>query len=76
MSDNTQQHGANINAILPYFGAKRVLAPAIIQELGNHTAYWEPFCGSMAVLLINGPSYGDAQQMVMFEGEEVQEGGK
>lgn len=39
-----------IKAILPYFGGKRTLAPVIVQELGPHAAYFEPFCGSMAVL--------------------------
>src|SRR6185312_3384686 len=40
-----------IGAIVPWFGSKRTLAPAIVRELGKHRAYWEPFCGSMAVLL-------------------------
>lgn len=40
-----------ITAIAPWFGGKRTLAPAIVQELGKHTQYFEPFCGSMAVLL-------------------------
>lgn len=40
-----------ITAVLPYFGGKRTLAPRIVQELGPHSAYWEPFCGSLAVLL-------------------------
>ena len=40
-----------INAIAPWFGAKRVLAPTIVEELGPHRAYIEPFCGSLAVLL-------------------------
>lgn len=40
-----------ITAIAPWFGGKRTMAPAIIRELGSHSAYWEPFCGSMAVLL-------------------------
>lgn len=40
-----------IHSLLPWFGSKRNLAPAIIEELGPHSAYWEPFCGSMAVLL-------------------------
>lgn len=40
-----------IRAIAPWFGGKRTLAPIIVQELGKHRAYWEPFCGSMAVLL-------------------------
>lgn len=40
-----------IRAIVPWFGSKRVLAPRIVEQLGPHRAYWEPFCGSMAVFL-------------------------
>ncbi len=40
-----------VNAIAPWFGSKRNLAPAIVEELGSHRAYWEPFCGSLAVLM-------------------------
>ncbi len=40
-----------IKAIAPWFGGKRNLAPRIVAELGEHRSYWEPFCGSMAVLL-------------------------
>jgi DNA adenine methylase len=40
-----------IGAIVPWFGSKRVLAPTIVEQLGPHRAYWEPFCGSMAVLM-------------------------
>lgn len=40
-----------IRAIAPWFGSKRVMAPEIARQLGPHRAYWEPFCGSMAVLL-------------------------
>jgi DNA adenine methylase len=40
-----------INALLPYFGCKRGCADQIIPHLGEHKAYWEPFCGSMAILL-------------------------
>jgi len=40
-----------VTAIAPWFGAKRVMADRIVAELGPHQAYWEPFCGSMAVLL-------------------------
>lgn len=43
--------GPKITAIAPWFGSKRTLAPRIVAELGKHSAYWEPFCGSMAVLL-------------------------
>ncbi len=28
----------------------------IIEELGKHRAYWEPFCGGMSVLLLKPPS--------------------
>ncbi len=45
-----------ITAIVPWFGSKRTLAPRIASELGKHSAYWEPFCGSMAVLLEKEPS--------------------
>jgi len=41
---------AKITAIAPWFGGKRTLAPKIVQQLGKHTQYFEPFCGSMAVL--------------------------
>lgn len=47
---------AKIKAILPYFGGKRTMAPAIVEELGKHTQYFEPFCGSMAVLFSKAPS--------------------
>lgn len=39
-----------ITAIAPWFGSKRTLAPRIVRAIGKHTAYWEPFCGSCAVL--------------------------
>lgn len=39
-----------ITALAPWFGGKRTLAPEIVAELGVHSAYWEPFCGSMAIL--------------------------
>lgn len=40
-----------VGSIAPWFGGKRTLAPAIVAQLGKHTQYFEPFCGSMAVLL-------------------------
>lgn len=46
-----------INAIAPWFGGKRTLAPLIVSELGTHRAYWEPFCGSLAVLLAKPESH-------------------
>lgn len=45
-----------IKAILPYFGGKRTLAPDVVKQLGKHTQYFEPFCGSLAVLLEKEPS--------------------
>lgn len=45
-----------IKAIAPWFGGKRTLAPAIVRELGPHKQYFEPFCGSMAVLFAKEPS--------------------
>lgn len=45
-----------IGAIAPWFGGKRTMAPAIVTELGRHTQYFEPFCGSMSVLFAKNPS--------------------
>lgn len=45
-----------IRAIAPWFGGKRTMAPAIVAELGKHGQYFEPFCGSMAVLFAKDPS--------------------
>lgn len=45
-----------IRALAPWFGGKRTLAESIVTELGKHTQYFEPFCGSMAVLLGKPPS--------------------
>lgn len=45
-----------IKALAPWFGGKRTLAPEIVRELGPHTQYFEPCCGSMAVLFAKKPS--------------------
>ena len=45
-----------IAAIAPWFGGKRTLAPAVVEQIGRHTQYFEPFCGSMAVLFAKQPS--------------------
>jgi DNA adenine methylase len=45
-----------VRAIAPWFGGKRTLAPVIVGELGDHRAYWEPFGGSLPVLLEKQPS--------------------
>ena len=52
---------AKNTALVPWFGSKRNLAPTIAEELGPHSAYWEVFCGSMAVLLSKEPA---AQEIV------------
>jgi DNA adenine methylase len=45
-----------IKAIAPWFGGKRTLAADVVELIGKHTQYFEPFCGSMAVLLAKEPS--------------------
>lgn len=45
-----------VTAIAPWFGGKRTLAGEIVTELGPHHSYWEPFCGSAAVLFAKEPS--------------------
>jgi DNA adenine methylase len=58
MTQNTEdkQLPMPVKAIAPWFGGKRTMAPAIVAELGQHTQYFEPFCGSMAVLFAKEPS--------------------
>jgi DNA adenine methylase len=43
-------------SLAPWFGGKRTMAPAIVAQLGPHRSYWEPFCGSLAVLLNKPPA--------------------
>lgn len=45
-----------ITAIAPWFGGKRTLAAEVVRQLGPHSAYWEPFGGSLAVLLSKPPA--------------------
>src|SRR5262245_10433332 len=45
-----------VKAIAPWFGGKRTMAPAIVEQLGSHAQYFEPFCGSMAVLFAKKPA--------------------
>ena len=52
MDEPTNIEKPRIGAIAPWAGAKRTLAPLIVEELGPHRCYHEPFCGSMAVLLV------------------------
>jgi DNA adenine methylase len=44
-----------IRALAGWYGAKTTLAPRIIEQLGRHDSYWEPFAGSCAVLLNKPP---------------------
>jgi DNA adenine methylase len=39
-----------IGALVPWYGCKRSMAPTIVEQLGTHRVYWEPFCGSCSVL--------------------------
>lgn len=45
-----------IGSIFPWFGGKRTLASDIVEELGAHKAYWDLFCGSLAVPLAKMPA--------------------
>jgi len=49
------ESATRIKAIAPWFGGKRNLAQRIVELLGPHRVYWEPFCGSMAVLMAKPP---------------------
>jgi len=51
MYETTNVERPAIGAIAPWAGSKRTLAPLVVQELGRHRCYHEPFCGGMAVLL-------------------------
>jgi DNA adenine methylase len=46
---------STITALSPWFGSKRNLASEIVRAIGTHRVYWEPFCGSLAVLLAKPP---------------------
>ncbi len=54
-SDKVIRGEMKVRSLAPWFGGKRNLAPVIVAELGDHSVYWEPFCGSMAVLLSKQP---------------------
>ena len=56
-----------IRAIAPWFGGKRTLAPRIVQQLGKHTQYFEPFCGSMAVLFAKPSSQKETVNDLHFD---------
>lgn len=46
----------SLSALAPWYGAKRSMADTIVEAIGPHRCYWEPFCGSMAVLLAKEPA--------------------
>jgi len=41
-----------IKTLAPWFGGKRRLAPLIVELLGPHDSYFEPFCGGVSVLMV------------------------
>lgn len=43
-------------ALLSWYGGKQTLAEDVIATLGPHRSYWEPFCGSLAVLMAKPPA--------------------
>lgn len=45
-----------IKALVPWLGGKRTMGADVVLELGPHSQYFEPFCGSMAVLFAKEPS--------------------
>ncbi len=45
-----------IKALAPWFGGKRTLAPRIVELLGPHKQYFEPFCGGLSVLFAKEPA--------------------
>lgn len=50
MTDTAAFDQMKINALQPWFGGKRTLAPRIVSLFGEHSTYWELFCGSCATL--------------------------
>lgn len=48
--DTHETEAMKIKAIAPWFGSKRTLASRIVNVIGKHRVYWEPFCGSCSVL--------------------------
>lgn len=46
-----------LKSLLPWFGGKRTLAPRIVEELGEHSYYFEACAGSMAVLMAKEPAH-------------------
>ena len=57
-----------LRAPFPYYGAKRRLAAAIWERLGNPTVYVEPFAGSCAVLLARPDGAGPREIVCDLDG--------
>jgi DNA adenine methylase len=55
VQERQKEPDVKITALTPWAGGKRTMAALIVQQLGAHKAYVEPFCGSMAVLLAKPP---------------------
>lgn len=45
-----------ITAIAPWFGGKRTLAPRIVETLGKHAQFFEPFCGGLSIIFAKEPA--------------------
>ncbi len=48
-----------IRSLAPWFGGKRTMAAAIVEELGPHTQYFEPFMGGCSILLSKPPAQNE-----------------
>jgi len=48
---------ARVNAIAPWFGGKRTMAPEIVRQLGPHKFYFEGCAGSLAVIMAKSPAH-------------------
>lgn len=59
MLDLNEKQEMKVRSLVAWFGGKRTLAPIIVSDLGAHSMYVEPFCGSMAVLLAKPPCSHD-----------------
>lgn len=56
-----------VKAIAPWFGGKRTIGARIVEEIGEHKAYWEPFCGSLAVLFQKTPVSSETVNDLNFD---------
>lgn len=47
---------APIKAMLQYYGGKRSMATKIVDALGFHRSYFEPFCGGISIIFSKPPA--------------------